>query len=682
MKKIFLTICLLALCFTTGAAQKNRPVSSFAIIIDQASYNACKAEVDAYKAVLDEEGLPTTIVAGNWQTPDQVKERILKLYNRKPRLEGIVLVGDIPVARVLGAQHMTTAFKMHQTRFPKNQCSVPSDRFYDCFDLQFNYIEQDSLQPSWHYYWLSEKGSQRLQPAIYSARMKVPDDLCHNDDTLRYELLRGYLQKVVAAHKENNPFDRLIHFAGHGYNSDCLTTWRQFAQVFREHFPQAFTTSAGNSFLNFRQDPVMKYKLYDQIQKPGTDLLIFYEHGAPGTQYINGDYPAQGFKEHLAWGKHTLRMQYKRYKKPEDQQKFIKTNCDMYGLDPAMFHPDTLAAYAVRDSIDAVDRNILLEDLNKLKPGARVVLFNACYNGSFHEEGYVAGSYLFIPGSQTITAQGNTVNVLQDKIADQFLGYMDMGVRLGFWQKEVVTLESHMLGDPTYRFAACKKSDEWNRVLAVGAPEAYWRELLKARKPVQRTMAIKQLTTMGCMTSATLKEIFEQDASYIVRMQALLQSAKFADENTMAIIMNAFHDPYENVRRQACHMAGKMGCNAFIEPLKALQAEAHETQRVQYAAKSALEVFKPALTGLDEDGIRYLRNNPQHFRIQEFLDFLADEAQPVDLRIVMAEALGWFNNSVQRIAITVAMEQQLKEKKLPQSLRKEMTKTIKRLKNN
>ena len=300
---------------------------------------------------------------------DQVKERILKLYNRKPRLEGIVLVGDIPVARVLGAQHMTTAFKMHQTRFPKNQCSVPSDRFYDCFDLQFNYIEQDSLQPSWHYYWLSEKGSQRLQPAIYSARMKVPDDLCHNDDTLRYELLRGYLQKVVAAHKENNPFDRLIHFAGHGYNSDCLTTWRQFAQVFREHFPQAFTTSAGNSFLNFRQDPVMKYKLYDQIQKPGTDLLIFYEHGAPGTQYINGDYPAQGFKEHLAWGKHTLRMQYKRYKKPEDQQKFIKTNCDMYGLDPAMFHPDTLAAYAVRDSIDAVDRNILLEDLNKLKPG-------------------------------------------------------------------------------------------------------------------------------------------------------------------------------------------------------------------------------------------------------------------------------------------------------------------------
>ena len=217
-----------------------------------------------------------------------------------------------------------------------------------------------------------------------------------------------------------------------------------------------------------------------------------------------------------------------------------------------MFHPDTLAAYAVRDSIDAVDRNILLEDLNKLKPGAGGPYSTPGYNGSFHEEGYVAGSYLFIPGSQTITAQGNTVNVLQDKIADQFLGYMDMGVRLGFWQKEVVTLESHMLGDPTYRFAACKKSDEWNRVLAVGAPEAYWRELLKARKPVQRTMAIKQLTTMGCMTSATLKEIFEQDASYIVRMQALLQSAKFADENTVAIIMNAFHDPYENVRRQAC----------------------------------------------------------------------------------------------------------------------------------
>ena len=56
MKKIVLVICFLALGFTAGAVPDKRPASSFAIIIDQASYNACKAEVDAYKAVLDAEG--------------------------------------------------------------------------------------------------------------------------------------------------------------------------------------------------------------------------------------------------------------------------------------------------------------------------------------------------------------------------------------------------------------------------------------------------------------------------------------------------------------------------------------------------------------------------------------------------------------------------------------------------
>ena len=138
----------------------------------------------------------------------------------------------------------------------------------------------------------------------------------------------------------------------------------------------------------------------------------------------------------------------------------------------------------------------VLADLKKLRPGARVVMFNACYNGSFHEEGYVAGSYLFVPGSLTVTAQGNTVNVLQDKVADQLIGYMGMGIRLGFWQKEVVTLESHMLGDPTFHFTSCEKAEEWNRSLAAGAPEAYWRGYLQAPEPMQRAMAIKQWTGM------------------------------------------------------------------------------------------------------------------------------------------------------------------------------------------
>lgn len=39
------------------------------------------------------------------------------------------LIGDVPVALVRNAQHMTTAFKMNEKAFPWDQSSVPTDRF-------------------------------------------------------------------------------------------------------------------------------------------------------------------------------------------------------------------------------------------------------------------------------------------------------------------------------------------------------------------------------------------------------------------------------------------------------------------------------------------------------------------------------------------------------------------------
>ena len=97
------------------------------------------------------------------------------------------------------------------------------------------------------------------------------------------------------------------------------------------------------------------------------------------------------------------------------------------------------------------NKDMLLSDLVKLKTGSRVTIFNACYNGSFHKDGYVAGYHIFNDG-KTIVTQGNTVNVLQDKWGEQLIGMLTLGARVGFWQKEVATLESHLCGDPTFAF--------------------------------------------------------------------------------------------------------------------------------------------------------------------------------------------------------------------------------------
>ena len=41
---------------------------------------------------------------------------------------------------------------MDEKKYPMIRSSVPSDRFYDDFDLKFDFLKQDSLNPLMFYY--------------------------------------------------------------------------------------------------------------------------------------------------------------------------------------------------------------------------------------------------------------------------------------------------------------------------------------------------------------------------------------------------------------------------------------------------------------------------------------------------------------------------------------------------
>ena len=110
-------------------ACSRKGATSFAIITDSRTYANCSAEILQYREVLEDEGLGTYIVHADWTCPDQVRETILKLSRRKPALEGIVLLGDIPIVMVREAQYLTTAFKMNEVTWPEFESSVASDRF-------------------------------------------------------------------------------------------------------------------------------------------------------------------------------------------------------------------------------------------------------------------------------------------------------------------------------------------------------------------------------------------------------------------------------------------------------------------------------------------------------------------------------------------------------------------------
>ena len=82
------------------------------------------------------------------------------------------------------------------------------------------------------------------------------------------------------------------------------------------------------------------------------------------------------------------------------------------------------------DSIADLRTGIILEEVEAIAPNARFVVFDACYNGSFHLDECIAASYIFGPGDCIVT-QGNSVNALQDKWPDRYIGLLDCGVRIG-----------------------------------------------------------------------------------------------------------------------------------------------------------------------------------------------------------------------------------------------------------
>ena len=199
MRKTFVSSIFVAaavlLCSVCANAQNiEKPTiqgkTSYAVIVDQTTLEKCRADIDSYKAVVESEGLPTFIVSDNWRCPDHVKNVIKDLYKNN-NLEGVFLIGDIPIAMVTRGTHLATAFKMDEREYPIGRASVPTDRFYDDLDLEFVPIK-DSTDGLKFFYQMSPTSPQYLECDIYSARLKP---LASNG--CKYAQISKYLKKAV-----------------------------------------------------------------------------------------------------------------------------------------------------------------------------------------------------------------------------------------------------------------------------------------------------------------------------------------------------------------------------------------------------------------------------------------------------------------------------------------------------
>lgn len=676
MKRFIIFFILLLTVSSSGYAGN----TAFGIYVDSKTYNECRQELEAYRDQLVSEGLHAIILHQDWKNPDEVRTSIHSLASdKKTPLEGVVFVGEIPIVMVREAQWMTTAFKMNEERFPIFDSSVASDRFYDDFDLSFDFISKDSEHEGIFYYRLNSKGKTHLHPDIYSARMKVPEIMVKNGYD-KYQLMRNYLKKVVDAHKENNPLDRIAFFFGSGYNSEDLNVWRQKSVEYKEHFPLAYNKASGNRFLTFFANDETKWNIFNELQRDDTDLFQFTEHGDFNTQFINGETGGRDLREIL------------RLLKGSEEEKSGEKGQDNKVIDQ--------------------------KELFSVRSNPKVLIFNACYNGSFHNpEGYIAGVYLFGEG-KAVVAQGNTVNVLQDKFEDKLIGYLSLGIRIGLWQKEVPYLENHLLGDPTFMFSATSSAlaRRLTHDLITNPDNAgKWKKYLKSDNPVLRSAGIVHLgyaaieeekdNNTGSIknkVSDIALSVLKKDNSRIVRLSAFSVLRTFSDKNAQEAIVTALKDPFEMVVRHAALFAAEYGHpgkdSCILKALINVKENHPELLRVRWTAESAVnvimedgilasEIEKLNDTSLPVDkrvmALRTFRNNRCHAAIMPALQILFASSADASTRRNAAEMLGWYSGSAYRNEILNSIRNFSSENNgdIPDRVREEVEKTVRRLEN-
>ena len=697
----------------------------FAIFTDAASFENVQGAILNYRDAVERDGLATWIIHSTWQSPDEVKAEILKLAHNKPALEGVVFVGDIPIAMLRDAQHLSSAFKMDQERFPFIRSSIPSDRFYDDFDLQFEFLEQDTANPLLFYYSLTADSPQKIRRDIYSARMKVP-----GEGAERYGILRDYLNRIATQKQEARELDDVLTFLGHGYVSEALSAWEGQLLSLREHFPQLYRQNGRLKNLHFTMSDDIKAYLLEELQREELDLAVFHAHGGTDTQYLLGLPDAGGNIDRnisaiKLFLRSKIRQAMRREKTFEEAKAYYQ---ESYTLPDEWFEGIEADSVILADSLLYAKQDIYIDDIKQISPRAEVIIFDQCFTGSFINPEYIAGSYVFGDGS-VVAGVANSVNVKQDILPDEFLGLFNDGIRLGNWHKFRNDLENHIIGDPTFHFKNTAKYD-LNRMLTTQAGDAKaWQKLLKNEDPTLRALAVRQLSLIeGANFENQLVALYHADPSFNVRLQVIRALAELRTPAFENILFESINDPYELIRRVTVTWMGVVGRADYL-PFLAQKNVFDQSDRVSYQAKGAMEKIDPPLAyekmnlildalpqsdfretkkriaGLSFESsrreyaeelipqlrsdslslkkrlnaVRKFRNYQDQLLLPELIQLIKRDTDDMTLRINALEALGWFAFSHNRSDLITVCDEIMEISQPSEALYREALKTRKRL---
>ena len=471
--------------------------AGIAIVIDPESAREAASELSAYeKALQQADGYRVIRLCEAWQSPDEIRARLKALYG-EGQIEGAVFIGDIPVPMIRDAQFFTSAFKMDQDR-PRKESSVPSDRFYDDFDLEFTYLDRDTDGDPYFYYSLTSGRDIPLAPEIFSGRIRPTD----TEGSSRYEKLRAYLLKAAHAHLQPDRLDHVFVFTGSGSIAESKPAHMDEQLALREHFPWMSSLPGAFTYMDHKDYDPVKPRVQNELMRPELDIAFLHHHG---------DYDTQYFKV-----------------KEED--------------------------------------NLTLADFDNFHPQAKLVVMDACYNGAFHMHDCIANEYIFQEGG-TLVAWGGSVNVLQDKWPDEFLGLLAQGYPIGEINRLSPYLEMHVVGDPAFRFQKenVKASADKNCL-----------EIRYGKLQTARLLDILQHSPVSLERHEALNAIIRSDCPRHYKLKA---------------VRIALDDSAEQVQREAVNCFAPMGDPQLMPLVARIVAGNHASARVRQNALESLQFF-------------------------------------------------------------------------------------------
>lgn len=568
MRRFVLTLTFVVLA-SAGAFASATKRNAVAIVIDSSTYAAVAPAVRAYASAIEKyDGKAVRLmVAGPSWSPAQIRDSLYVLHC-SASLEGAVLVGDIPVPMIRRAHHLATAFKMNPS-WKWKRSSIPSDRYYDDFGLAFTFLKQEGKL---FYYDLSPEGSQKVHCDIYTARIKPSK----TDPQHSFTQLTGmFLERAAAAKATPEKLDEAFHFGGHGNSSESINARIDEDRAMYEQFGPDVRVR----YLNFDEDRFVRARLKALLADPSLDYAHLHTHGGVGAQYLSKEPYTFMPSEHLRIFKAFLRSKMRSAK---DRDKTRASLMESYGVPGAWLDEWNDPALAQEDSLRSARVDLVLSDLDGYAPAVRLLILDACFNGAFLHDDYVAARYAFGADSRCLAVFGNSVNIIQDHWKNELAGLLGCGVCVGNWARQNMTLESHLFGDPTMHFEARADAPAGLDALVTRyGDRAVLRKLARSSIPDVAGYAMKYGLPVEAGNSLNLRM---EQFMYAVR--------NYTDREALVrTISSALNDPYELIRRMAARYAEGCGAPQLLELIASHYLDPAESARVRYHLFAALGLY-------------------------------------------------------------------------------------------